>query len=144
MVIPFLEWSVLIFKGDKRMSFIDLSKEETREFVPGLTVRVVEAHNVTLAYWSIKAGTLLSEHCHSQEQVSNVLKGELEITIGHETRILKENSIAVIPSNTIHYGRAITDLKILDVFSKPKHETKENSNEGLEKSSLPQAWRFAA
>jgi len=45
-----------------------------------------------------------------------VTKGELELTIDQETRIMKAGMVAVIPSNTNHSARAITKVEVTDVF----------------------------
>jgi len=48
--------------------------------------------------------------------VANIIEGEFELTIDNETKILKPGDVAVIPSNAVHSGKAITDCRILDVF----------------------------
>ena len=64
----------------------------------------------------IEAGAKLPEHAHPHEQVSNLLEGEFEMTVnGTETR-LTEGSVAVIPSNAVHSGRAITAWRFIDIF----------------------------
>ena len=45
-----------------------------------------------------------------------VTKGEFELTINCETRILRPGNIAVIPSDVLHSAKAITDCEITDVF----------------------------
>jgi quercetin dioxygenase-like cupin family protein len=72
---------------------------------------------MTIAHWRIEAGSTLGEHSHPHEQVTNVLEGQFEFTIDGETRLLGPGSVAVVPSNKVHSGRAVTDCLILDVFS---------------------------
>lgn len=100
------------------MPFINLELVEAKEIVPGFTARMVHSENMTLAYWDIKAGSVLPEHSHPHEQVAaQVISGEFELTLEGETKLMKAGDIAVIPSNAIHSGRAITDCQLLDVFS---------------------------
>lgn len=100
------------------MPFLNLSEIDQKELLPGFNVRFVHTENMTLAYWEIKAGSVLPEHNHFQEQVAaQVLSGEFELTLEGETKILKQGDLAVIPSNAVHSGRAITDCELLDVFS---------------------------
>ena len=99
------------------MPFIKLNSIEEKELLPGFNVRFVHTENMTLAYWEIKAGSLLPEHSHHHEQVAQITEGELALTLDGEMRVLKAGELAVIPSNAIHSGKAITDCKLLDVFS---------------------------
>lgn len=100
------------------MPFIQLSDIEEKELLPGFRVRMVHSEKMTLAYWDIQAGAMLPEHAHPHEQVAaQVMSGEFELTLAGETRIMKAGDVAVIPSNVVHSGKAITDCQLLDVFS---------------------------
>ncbi|MCI0491475.1 MAG: cupin domain-containing protein [Planctomycetes bacterium] len=98
------------------MSFVDLGDIEQREQFPGFHVRFVHSANMTFAHWQIEADAKLPEHSHPHEQVVNVLEGQFELTIGGETRVLGAGAVAIIPSNTLHSGRAVTNCRIVDVF----------------------------
>ena len=98
------------------MPFITLDDLEQREPVPGFKGRMVHTDNMTLAYWSIDAGALAPNHSHPHEQVTSVIEGEFELTIGGETRLLATGMAAVIPANTPHSARAITDTRLIDAF----------------------------
>lgn len=106
----------MIFLGVIFVSFINLTEIEEIEKIPGYMVRFVHSANMTFAYWTIKSGSLLPEHSHPHEQVATILEGEFELTINGESRILGVGTVAVIPSNTAHSGKAITDCRILDAF----------------------------
>ena len=100
------------------MPFINLEDINKRELLPGFSVRMVHSEKMTLAYWDIKAESVLPEHSHPHEQVAaQVISGEFELTLDGETKIMKSGDIAVIPSNIVHSGKAITDCQLLDVFS---------------------------
>lgn len=100
------------------MPFIQLEDIDQKELLPGFSVRMVHTERMTLAYWDIKAGSVLPEHSHPHEQVAaQVITGEFELTLSGETKIMKAGDLAVIPSSAVHSGRAITDCQLLDVFS---------------------------
>lgn len=100
------------------MPFIRLKDIEERELLPGFKVRMVHSEKMTLAYWDIKAGSVLPEHSHPHEQIAaQVISGEFELTLDGETKLMKAGDVAVIPSNVTHSGRAITDCQLLDAFS---------------------------
>ena len=98
------------------MPFINLADLEAREPFPGFQGYFVHSDNMTFAYWSIKAEASLSDHSHESEQVVNVTEGRFKLTIEDQSKILEPGSVAIVPSNAIHSGRAITDCKIIDVF----------------------------
>lgn len=98
------------------MSFLRMGDLRESEPVPGFKVRFVHAENMTLGYWNVQAGAVLPAHSHSHEQVSSVIEGQFEMSIEAETKILVSGSVAVIPPNAQHSGRAITDCRIVDAF----------------------------
>ena len=98
------------------MPFIDLRDIVEREPFPGFKVRFVHSATMTFAHWIIQAGALLPQHSHPHEQVVTMLEGEFELTIAGETRRLGPGNVAIIPSNAIHSGRAVTDCRIMDAF----------------------------
>ena len=104
------------------MAFIDLSTLSEREVVPGYRAVFVHSEQMTVAYWTIAAGAALAEHSHPHEQIANLIKGEFEMVIDGERRLLKPGDVAVIPSNVRHAGKAVTDCRIIDVFHPVRQE----------------------
>ena len=98
------------------MSYQDLAAIPEKEIFPGFIARILNTKNLTLVYVRVKAGTLLPEHAHPQEQVTNLLQGQLELTVGEETFVLEPGKTGIIPPNVSHRGKALSDCYILDVF----------------------------
>ena len=98
------------------MSYIKLADLEEREMIPGYRARFVHTEHMTLAYWTIRAGSPLPEHSHPHEQVVNLLEGEFEFNLAGEIQRLSPGMVVVITSNLPHSGKAITACRILDVF----------------------------
>ena len=98
------------------MPFYNLDNIEERELIPGFRVKMIHTENMTMAYWKIRAGSILPEHSHVHEQVTNIIKGELELSIDGVKRVLTPNHPAVIPPEILHEGKAITDCEVIDVF----------------------------
>ncbi len=103
---------------------INLDSIKEREVVKGFRGRFIHSESMTHAYWNIDKGADLPEHAHVHEQVVNILEGEFELTVGGEKKIIKPGDIVVIPSNIPHTGRAITNCRILDVFSPVREDMK--------------------
>ena len=54
----------------------------------------------------------------------HVLSGDFEFTIDGATSVFSQGDTIVIPSNMPHRGTAITNCKIMDVFSPKREEYK--------------------
>ncbi len=98
------------------MPFTAWKSLTTREVVPGFHGRFVHLTGMTLSYWEVTAGSSLPEHAHIHEQMTTVLQGRFEMTVGDETRVLTAGEVAIIPSNMPHKGTALTDCQLIDVF----------------------------
>lgn len=97
-------------------NFIQLSDLAAKEIIPGFHGKMIHTNNLTVAHFRIDRGSVLPEHHHVHEQVTNVLAGELEMTLGGETRICRAGDVAIIPSHMPHSARALTDCVVVDVF----------------------------
>src|SRR5687767_1994188 len=97
-------------------NLFDWEKIEAKTIIPGFRAKFVHSANMTFALWDIEAGAQLPEHSHPHEQVVHQLYGELELTVDGVTTILRPGTVAVIPSNTVHSGRALTACHAMDAF----------------------------
>ena len=95
------------------VTFDDLAEKEP---MVGFKGRFVHADRMTIVRWDIAPGSLLPEHSHVQEQITTVLSGEFEMVINGKAHRLGSGAVAVIPSNTLHGGRAVTACQAIDVF----------------------------
>lgn len=98
------------------MPFINLDDLIQSEPIPGFKGRFVHSENITVVSWRIDEGSAFPGHSHPHEQVSIVEEGEFELTIEGETKKLHPGLVAIIPSNTLHSGRALTNCRLIDVF----------------------------
>ena len=98
------------------MPFYRLEDLAAREQFPGFHGRFIHGASVTIVHWNIKAGAGLPEHPHRHEQVSNLLEGEFEMTIDGRTELMSPGTVAVVPSNAVHSGRALSRCRFIDVF----------------------------
>jgi len=106
------------------MAYIKISDLPEKERVKGYFSRVIHTEHMTMAYWTIKAGSPMPEHSHPSEQVTTLIEGSFEMVVGGERRVLDPGIAAVIPSGVPHSGISITDCKIIDVFSPPREDLK--------------------
>jgi quercetin dioxygenase-like cupin family protein len=64
------------------MAFIDTSKLPAIERLPGWRRRTFDSPSTTFARYEFDAGASIHEHFHPEEEVYEVVEGELEIRIG--------------------------------------------------------------
>jgi quercetin dioxygenase-like cupin family protein len=95
-----------------------------KEIIKGLHVRFVHTENCTIGFFEIEEGAALPAHSHFHEQVSQVMEGRFQLTIGDETHIYEPGMVAVIPSNIVHSGLAITPCRVMDIFTPVREDYK--------------------
>jgi quercetin dioxygenase-like cupin family protein len=88
-----------------------------KQVIEGITGKYIHGDQTTFGVVEVKKGSLLPLHHHHHEQITFILEGELEMTIGGETMTLKPGNFHVIPSNVPHSAVAHMDCKLIDVFS---------------------------
>ena len=98
------------------MYFANLADLKEIEPVPGFKARFVHSDHVSMGYWTVTAGATLPQHAHPHEQITSVLEGEFEMTIGVETKKITAGHVAVIPGNVSHSAKALTACRIIDTF----------------------------
>ncbi len=99
------------------MPFIHQESLPSKELFPGYVAKMIHTDSMTLVYWTIAAGAAIPEHSHFHEQATHVLEGKFELVVAGEAQVLEPGIVAIIPSDLKHYGHALTDCLMLDVFS---------------------------
>ena len=99
------------------MAVVDMSEIPlTRNVAPGWDGRFLHTHHLTVAKWQVAPGTKLPAHSYPNEQVTLVLSGEFEFSIGGEVVRASAGQLAVVAEGVEHFGVAITDCTLLDIF----------------------------
>lgn len=102
--------------------FVHLKGLEKAELFPGFAAKIVHTPNTSISYVWVEEGAILPVHQHPEEQVLNLIEGEMEVTIGGVKELCKAGSVAVIPSNTPHTVTALTKCLAIDVFQPPRKD----------------------
>ena len=103
---------------------MNLRSIEEKEFFPGFKGKFVHGKNISWAFWDVKKGAKVDLHKHYHEQIMHVIDGEFEFTLSDKTKIYRSGDIVLIPSNIEHSGTALTECKLMDVFSPAREEYK--------------------
>ena len=97
------------------MSFIDTSRLPVIERKPGWYGRYFDSANMTFGHYDFEAGAVIHGHSHGQEEVWQVIAGELEVTIAGKTMRAGPGHVAIVPPHTRHEVRALTAGKAIVV-----------------------------
>lgn len=89
------------------MPLIDTRELDVREPKPGWRGRFVHSDAMTLSYYEVDAGAVVPEHSHENDEVWNVIEGELEIVIEGERHVAGPGCAAVVPPHSKHSVRAL-------------------------------------
>ena len=95
-----------------------------KEIRNGINGYYAHGAGTSLGYVVIKAGSVLDLHHHVHEQITYIIEGQLDMVIGGIPCSLTAGMYYVIPSNTPHSAFAVTDCKLIDVFSPVREEYK--------------------
>jgi unsaturated pyranuronate lyase len=97
------------------MPFVDTSSLNVIERLPGWHGRYFHSPNMTFAHYDFKRGSSIHEHVHPQEEVYEVIEGELEVTIDGVVQIARAGLVAIVPGNVRHSVKALTDGRVIIV-----------------------------
>lgn len=88
-----------------------------KALAPGITGYYTHGNQMTFGLVELKAGSSVPLHAHPHEQITYILEGQLDMIIDGTAYSLTSSMYYVIASNTPHSAIAITDCKVIDVFS---------------------------
>ena len=97
------------------MPFVDTSNLKVIERLPGWRGRYFHSPHMTFAHYEFDKGATIHEHFHSQEEVYEVIEGELELTIDGAKEIVRPGVVAIVPGEARHSVKALTDGKAIIV-----------------------------
>jgi len=97
------------------MPFVDVSMLNVIERLPGWHGRYFHSASMTFAHYDFKRGSSIHEHSHFQEEVYEVVEGELEVTVDGTIEIARPGLVAIVPSNARHSVKALTDGRVIIV-----------------------------
>jgi quercetin dioxygenase-like cupin family protein len=111
------------------MPFIDLEKVPEFDIVPGVRTRTPHGSSLMLSYARLDANAVVPTHQHPHEQAGIVVRGQLELTIENETRVLQAGELYIVPGNMPHSARAIDGpVEVLDIFSPVREDYAQRLN----------------
>ena len=104
--------------------FLPLPEIPEQELAPGFHARLIHMNGATIGHVTAKEGAILPSHHHIHEQVTNIISGELEMTVAGETKLCKAGDTVIIPGNVPHSAVAKTECYLIDVFHPVREDYK--------------------
>jgi quercetin dioxygenase-like cupin family protein len=101
----------------------DLNPLLQRQFVVG--------QEIMLARVLLKKGCIVPEHSHHNEQLTYILDGALKFWIDGQEIVVHAGEVLCIPANMPHKAQALEDTVDLDVFTPPRADWINKSDQYL-------------
>jgi quercetin dioxygenase-like cupin family protein len=110
----------------------DMPKEELSSTIGR---RIVSGERAMIAHVYLAEGAVVPRHEHDNEQITYILEGALEFTLGDgddaETRVVRAGEVLLIPSGLPHAAVALEDTLDVDVFAPPRQDWLDKSDDYL-------------
>ena len=101
---------------------MNLSEIKSKEIMPGYHGKMVHAETMSWVFWDVDKDAEVPEHSHLHEQIMHVVEGTFEFTLDGKKGIYHPGDVVIIPSNSPHSGKALTNCKLMDIFSPVREE----------------------
>ena len=90
------------------MSFFTVSELPGADMLPGVVRRSVYLEHTMMTFFSFAPGSVIPEHDHPHEQITYVVQGAMEFTLGGETRMLRAGDDVCCPPS-VPLGAVVLD-----------------------------------
>jgi quercetin dioxygenase-like cupin family protein len=104
------------------MPFVDTNQLKVIERLPGWKGRFFHSANMTFAHYDFVRGSSIHEHFHAEEEIYEVIEGELEVTVDGVAQIARAGLVAIVPGNVRHSVKALTDGRVIIVDYPARHD----------------------
>lgn len=98
--------------------------------------RLITGERMMLAHVYLKKGCVVPKHSHENEQLTYILEGALRFKLGEDQNLevtVGAGEVLHIPSNLPHEALALEDTLDVDVFSPPRQDWLEKTDDYLRK-----------
>jgi quercetin dioxygenase-like cupin family protein len=85
---------------------------------PGVKAWIAQGADHQVVFFDIPAGTEVPLHSHGA-QWGIAVEGEMELTIGEETRVYRAGDSYYIPAGVMHGAKVLTRFRAIDFFDVP-------------------------
>jgi quercetin dioxygenase-like cupin family protein len=104
------------------LKFIPWNQVEREQLNDRIDRQMLYGEKVMLARVYLKKNAHVPRHQHHNEQVTYILEGALKFSIDGKEMVVRAGEVLCIPSNMPHEAWAIEDTVDLDVFTPPRED----------------------
>lgn len=91
--------------------FYSFKEQKAKEPLKGIKIKSVYLENLMMTHMEFEPCSIIPEHKHSNEQITLILEGKMDMAVGGERKTVIKGDVIVIPANIEH------SAKILDEFT---------------------------
>lgn len=107
------------------MEFFRVADLPSVDMLPGVTRRAVWLDRVMVTFFEFEPNTTIPIHDHPHEQITYVIEGEVEFTLGEQTQMLRAGEGVCIPPGVPHGARILDQpTRVLDAWHPPREDYK--------------------
>jgi len=113
--------------------WIDMPKETVSDM---LDRRLITGDRIMLTHVYLKKGAIVPQHSHENEQITYILEGGLRFWIGPDQSQMIDvlaGDVLHIPSMVLHKAEALEDTLDVDIFSPPRQDWLDKTDDYLRK-----------
>jgi len=117
--------------GCTHYTWNDLPRERVTDL---LDRRLITGDRMMLAHVYLKKGCIVPKHSHENEQLTYVLEGCLRFWLGEDQQEVVDvhgGEVLHLPSNVPHKAEALEDTLDVDVFSPPRQDWLDKTDDYL-------------
>ncbi len=105
--------------------FFDPAVRTPKELLPGIMSRTFWGERMLVSLVDLDPNAAIPAHSHPHEQVGMVVRGQMELTIAGETRMVKEGDVYVVPGDAVHAVRMGSEpCQVVEMFAPVREEYK--------------------
>jgi quercetin dioxygenase-like cupin family protein len=97
----------------RTLPVVDTATLKVIERLPGWRGRYFHSAAMTFAHYEFDRDARIHEHFHPEEEVYEVIEGELEIIVDGSAHVARPGLVVIVPANVRHVVRALTDGRVI-------------------------------
>ena len=118
----------------KKPTFYRWSDIPLEQLSEKISRKLITGERMMLAHVYLKRGSVVPRHQHENEQLTYILEGALRFRLGEDLEqeiVVAAGEVLHIPSNLPHEAEALEDTLDVDVFSPPREDWLNKSDDYL-------------